>query len=207
LAADRAGEKETARVEAFSDGVFAIAVTLLVLELKVPHQEGGPSLRAALLRQWPSYLALTTSFATIVIMWINHHMLFTHIRRVDRPLLLLNAAVLFGVTLVPFPTALAASYIQHQGEEVAAAVLSGTFLMTAIAFNVLWRYASSVRRTPPMLREPDNPQVRAIHAQYRWGPAWYLAALAVAPFQAAVSVAINLALAVFFALPPRNPAR
>jgi len=91
-----AAAKETARIEAFSDGVFAIAITLLVLDLKVPHDMAeGRDLAAALWRQWPAYLAFVTSFATICIMWINHRRMFTLIGRADDGLLVLNGLLLF----------------------------------------------------------------------------------------------------------------
>jgi uncharacterized membrane protein len=184
--------------------VYAIAITLLILELKVPEETTAAGLRLQLMRQWPSYLALVTSFATITIMWMNHHMLFGLIQRVDRPLLLLNAWVLFGTTVVPYPTALVAHQLGHEGDRLAAAVYSGTFVFIAFGYNLLWRYASSPNRQPPLLRlAHDSEEVRAITAQYRWGPIWYLVALAVSNVNAAVGVGINLALAVFFALPPR----
>jgi uncharacterized membrane protein len=146
-----------------------------------------------------------TSFSTITIMWINHHMLFGLIRRVDRPLLLLNAWLLFGTSVVPYPTALVAHQLGHEGDRLAAGVYSGTFLFIAFGYNLLWRYASSPQRQPPMLRlPPDSAEVRAIHAQYRWGPVWYFVALVASTVNAAAGVAINLALAVFFALPPRR---
>jgi uncharacterized membrane protein len=125
--------KETARIEAFSDGVFAMAITLLILEIKVPHHsETGAGLGAQLLRQWPSYVAFLTSFATIGIMWINHHRLFTHIERSNHALLILNGLLLLGITVVPFPTAVVAEYIGHEGQQVAAMVYTGTFLTIAI---------------------------------------------------------------------------
>jgi len=101
-------ENETGRLEAFSDGVIAVAITLLVLDIKVPHATdlGGGTLLRALSHQWPVYLAYLTSFATILVMWLNHHNLFKQIKRVDHTLLLLNGLLLLGVTLVPFPTAL-----------------------------------------------------------------------------------------------------
>src|SRR5690349_429038 len=105
-------EKETGRVEAFSDGVIAIAITLLVLDIKVPTglgEEGG--LLDALLRQWPVYLAFFNSFATIGVMWINHHRLFTQIKRIDHTLLLLNALLLMAISLVPFSSALLSEYL------------------------------------------------------------------------------------------------
>src|SRR5262245_58066326 len=101
--------KETARIEAFSDGVFAIAITLLVLDMKVPGSKDLPAdvrLISVLGRQWPTYLAYVTSFLTILIMWVNHHRLFQHIKRTDNPFLMLNGLLLMGVTIVPFPTGL-----------------------------------------------------------------------------------------------------
>ena len=84
-AAEHRRDRETGRVEAFSDGVFAIAVTLLVLDLKVPKPAdlGSQTLLAALARQWPTFLAYLTSFATILVMWVNHHKMFSHVHRVD----------------------------------------------------------------------------------------------------------------------------
>src|SRR5215831_1579384 len=131
--------KETARVEAFSDGVFAIAITLLVLDMKVPSAKDLPAdarLVSALGRQWPTYLAYVTSFLTILIMWINHHRLFQNIKRTDQIFLMLNGLLLMGVTIVPFPTGLVAEYIRHREAGTAAAVYSGCFVVIAIFFNV-----------------------------------------------------------------------
>ena len=142
-------EKETGRIEAFSDGVFAIAVTLLVLELKVPSLPGGGAgnaLAAALLRQWPSYLAFVTSFFTILIMWANHHAIFNLVRRSDAEFLFANGFLLLLVTVVPFPTALLAQYLEKPGAPVAAAVYAGTFVLAGLAYNVLWRSAIRGRR-------------------------------------------------------------
>src|SRR5262249_29867193 len=95
---------ETNRIEAFSDGVFAIAITLLILEIKVPRDLAPPAtLAQALAHQWPSYLAFVTSFFTILIMWVNHHRLFRHIAHFDDQLLFYNGLLLFGVAVVPFP--------------------------------------------------------------------------------------------------------
>ncbi len=196
-------ERETARVEAFSDGVFAIAATLLILEIKAPR-ETGASLGAALLAQWPSLVAFATSFAMIGIMWLNHHRLFGLVGRVSHALLVLNGLLLLGVTFVPFPTAVIAEYLGHAGEKVAAQFYSATFVAIAVVFNVLWRYVSSPRRNPRLLRVPmDDPAVLAIHAQYRMGPAFYILALLLAFWDARASVITNLLLALFFALPPR----
>jgi len=196
---------DTARLEAFSDGVFAIAITLLVLEFKVPSGPGP--LAPQLLAQWPSHVAFLTSFGTVGIMLLNHHRLFTFIDRVDRPLLVMNGLLLLGVTFVPFPTAVAAAYLDRADSRVAATFYSGTFFLIAIAFNLLWRYASSPRRADRLLCVPaDHPGVLAIRRQYRGGPLLYLAALLAALWNGKLGFGINLALAVFFALPPRVPA-
>src|SRR5438105_9560046 len=118
-------------------------MTLLVLDLKVPHAvTGGDSLASGLARQWPAYLAFITSFATILIMWINHHRMFHLIGHADDRLLLYNGALLLGVTAVPFPTALVAEYLGHPGERLAAAVYNGTFIVIAVFFNLLWHGAA-----------------------------------------------------------------
>lgn len=196
--------QESARVEAFSDGVFAIAITLLILELKVPHPGDG-TLQVRLAEQWPSYAAFLTSFATIGIMWLNHHRLFQLIRRVDHTLLVVNGLLLLGVSIVPFPTALMAAYLGRPEQTLAAIVYSTTFLYIAIAFNALWRYGSSPKRTPSLLNVPhDGPEVRAIHAQYRFGPLFYVASLLLALWNASAAIALNMALALFFAIPPRK---
>jgi uncharacterized membrane protein len=194
---------ETGRIEAFSDGVFAIAITLLVLDLKVPAPSiHGPGLGALLLRQWPSYLAFATSFAFIGIMWINHHRLFTLIRRSDHVLLVLNSLLLFGVTVVPFPTALLAAYLGRRDQRVAAMVYSGTYVVIAVCFNLLWRYAAADNR----LLDPkaDPKAVSAIHRAYACGPLLYLVAFGLAVISVPASLAMNAALAIYFALPPRR---
>jgi uncharacterized membrane protein len=193
-------EKETSRVEAFSDGVFAIAITLLVLNIQVPHDlPAGTSLVTALARQWPMYLAFVTSFATIGIMWINHHRLFKHIRRSDNALLVLNGLLLMGVTVVPFPTALVAEYAGHPDARTAALVYGGTFVVIAIIFNILWRYASTGHRL--LHPHANQREVEAITRQYRFGPLFYLLGFVVAFVSAPASLATYILLALFFALP------
>src|SRR5262245_55050090 len=132
------------RLEAFSDGVFAIAATLLVLELKVPADLGsGEALVAALLAAWPGYAAFVVSFLTIGIMWINHHALIAHVRRVDRTLLIVNLMLLLIVSAVPFPTALVGAYIaEGETARVAAAVYGGLMVLLGIAFTGLWLCAT-----------------------------------------------------------------
>jgi uncharacterized membrane protein len=198
-------EKETARIEAFSDGVFAIAITLLVLELRPPHDPDAATLRRHLLEMWPSYAAFLTSFATIGIMWVNHHRMFTLIRRVDHGLLMRNLLLLLGVTAVPFPTSLVAAYLGHDGDRLAVSVYAGLFLYIALAFGTLWTYAASRKRRPPLLNvDYRHPDVRSINSRYGVGPVSYLAALVLANYHAGAALGLMMALAAFFALPPRG---
>lgn len=198
-------EKETGRVEAFSDGVFGIAITLLVLDLKVPKAaDVAPplNLAAALWRQWPVYAAYVLSFATVLIMWTNHHKMFRLIRRSDHVFLMMNGLLLMFVTLVPFPTALLAEHIAQPGGATAAAVYSGTFVFIAVLFNVLWRYAANGGRL--LDRGHDRQAEATITKQYRFGPFLYLAAFALAFVSVPASVGLCGCLAVFFALPLRG---
>ena len=137
---------ETARLEAFSDGVFAIAITLLIIEIHVPAREHAETLGHELLRIWPSYLGYLTSFLTIGVMWINHHYVFELIARVDRTMLLLNTLLLMMIAFVPFPTAVLAQFIETGGARPAAVLYGATLTLTAITYFAWWRYASAGRR-------------------------------------------------------------
>ncbi|MEZ4670276.1 MAG: TMEM175 family protein [Anaerolineae bacterium] len=130
---------ETNRLEAFSDGVFAIAITLLVLEIRLPHVEAteGGHLASDLLALWPTYLAYIISFITIGIMWINHHAVFKMIHRTDRTLIFLNALLLMVITFLNFPTVVLSEYLQSPDGNVAAVFYSGTLFIIAILYNVL----------------------------------------------------------------------
>jgi TMEM175 potassium channel family protein len=131
------------RLEAFSDAVFAIGATLLVLELHVPRAESGP-LAPQLAAQWPSYAAYLVSFLTIGIIWVNHHAMFALVRHVDRPMLFLNLLLLLAVSVIPFPTAVVGEWITDSRDApVAAALLGGVFLLMGLAFGSIWVYAVS----------------------------------------------------------------
>jgi uncharacterized membrane protein len=131
----------TSRTEAFSDGVFAIAATLLVLELKVPHVEPG-GLLGALLERWPSNATYAVSFLTLGIIWVNHHAVMDRIKKVNRPLLFLNLVFFMAVAAIQFPTALLADYLRVGHDERLAAALYGTTMaVMGIAFGIMWAYA------------------------------------------------------------------
>ena len=155
---------ETARIEAFSDGVFAIAITLLILEIQVPPQTPHGGLRAALAGLWPSYLAFLASFMTIGIMWLNHHRLFTLISKKDDGLIAFNLLLLLGITWLPFPTALLAEHLEgpHVDQQTAALAYAGSFFAIAIVFNVMWRYACRAKIVY------DDLNVIAITSNTRW---------------------------------------
>jgi uncharacterized membrane protein len=193
---------ETSRIEAFSDGVFGIAITLLILEIKIPPVSSG-DLRLQLLRQWPSYIAYFIGFTFIGIMWINHHRLFTHIHRSDNVLLVLNLLLLFGVTTVPFPTAVLAVHLGQPDQRAAVVLFDGTFVFIAIFYNLLWRYAASSRRQL-LSAQVDRAAVDQITSQYAIGPAAYLVCLMLAWISVPASIFLNIALACFFLVPPKS---
>ena len=202
LSEETQDEKETGRLEAFSDGVFGIAITLLVLDIRVPRAAdliGRSSLGDALLQQWPTYAAYVLSFVTVLIMWTNHHKLFRLIRRSDHTFLVINGLLLMFITLVPFPTALLAEHLGQPGARMAAAVYSGTCVFIAVLYNVLWRYAAHHGRL--LARGHDREAAAAITRQYRFGPLMYLAAFVLAFVNASASVGLCALLAAFFALP------
>jgi TMEM175 potassium channel family protein len=188
---------EKSRLEAFSDGVFAIAITLLVLEIAVPHLEEPGELGDALRGLWPSYLAYATSFLTIGIMWINHHSVFRQLREVDHRFLFANLGLLMCISFVPFPTTLLADYAWG-GDGTAAALAYGvTLTITAIFFNLLWRYAAWNRR---LIREDADPQeIDGISRAYLPGPFIYGFATLVAFLSPEASAALYLAIAAFYA--------
>ena len=199
-------EKETGRVEAFSDGVFAVAITLLVLNINItgvnllPAQlPNDKKLWEALGYEWPMYVAYGTSFATIGIMWLNHHRIFVHVRRTDTILILLNLLLLSIIVFIPVPTNLLAEYLIRPDLHTAAIVYSGMFFIMACCFNFLWRYASHSNR---LLAKNVNPEaVTAISQQYLWGPVLYLVIFGVAWMNAPASIIFNFITALFFALP------
>ena len=198
--------KETGRVEAFSDGVFAIAITLLILEIKVPHHVANASdaaLTAALLQLWPSFTAFVVSFFAILIMWINHHGLFRMLVRVDSRFLFANGFLLLLVTFVPFPTGLLAEYLGHPGANAAAAFYCGTFILISVAYNLLWHAASANRR----LLAPHVPQAHVIKIRraYQWGFLVYVGATLLALWSAPAGLAVCLSLWVLWTILNYSP--
>jgi uncharacterized membrane protein len=193
------GVKETGRVEAFSDGVFAIAITLLILDVKVPELSDGAGTRdllRALGRGWTSYVAYLLSFVTILIMWVSHHRIFTVIRKIDHAFLFWNGILLMLISFVPFPTALLSRYLLEPSARTAAVVYSGHGILISLAFSGLWRYAT---KTDRLLAPGTRPEVTRLSARYRFGPFMYLTAFVLAFASAWLSVGLCLIFTLFFA--------
>jgi uncharacterized membrane protein len=142
----------SARLEAFSDGVLAIAITLLVLDLRLPD-DPHRSIAALLADGWSAYLAYVVSFVVIGIMWVNHHALFRRVAQVDRPLLFLNLGLLLFIAALPFPTSVAAEGLRRGGHDARVAMLgySVTLVLISVAFLAVWTH---IVRTPGILRVP-----------------------------------------------------
>lgn len=196
-------EKETGRLEGFSDGVIAVAITLLVLSLQAPPKIlDDPALLSWLGHQLPNYLAFVTSFATIGVMWMNHHRMFSYIRRIDATLMLLNLLLLLFIVFIPFPTDLVAQYLFSPDHLYAALLFNGTYVGLAICFNVLFRYA--VRENRLLGKHVNQHEVEAMKRQYRYGPLIYLITFGMTWISVPASLIMNLLLAVFFAIPARK---
>ena len=187
------------RVEAFSDGVFAIAITLLVLEIQLPRLGENPTPQAildGLGALWPSYVGYVVSFLTIGNAWINHHNLFRLVGRVSHGLLISNLLLLMAVGFMPFPTALLAETLGKPGEQVGVVVYAGTFVFTAFMFNLLWLAVKRVLRpgAPPSA-------IEAINRSYRLGPPISIAALVIAFVNPTLGISVIGGLMVLYLLP------
>jgi uncharacterized membrane protein len=186
----------TGRVEAFADGVFAIAATLLILNVDAQIADDVPNLGEKLLHIWPSYLAYAVSFVTIGIMWINHHTVMSQLGKVDRRFLVATVGLLMCIAFVPFPTRLVAENIRGDNAEPAALAYGFTMVATAIMFNITWFYASRGKR---LLRTDADPAVvSGLSRAYLPGPWIYLAATLIAFASPVASVIVFLAVALFY---------
>jgi uncharacterized membrane protein len=198
---------ETRRAEAFSDGVFGVAITVLVFGL-LPIGVGrgvGP----ALLNAWPQYLAYVVSFLTIGIMWLNHHALMGSLRVVNRSLLVINLFLLMGVVAVPWPTTLVADHLNGPGTDGgrAAAILYGVVLFAVLlTYAVMWLYIG--RNAARIARDPDRPPTRLKSAAFMVGLGGYALGAVVAVFSPGAAVTIYGLVAVYYLFehPPRQTA-
>jgi len=188
----------TARLETFADGVFAIAATLLILNVDSQVSGDLPDLGVQLAHIWPSYLAYAVSFVTIGIMWINHHTVMSQVGRVDRRFLIATVGLLLCIAFVPFPTRLVAEHIRAEGARDAALAYGFTMVATAIMFSVTWFYASRGGRL--LHRNAEPAVVSGISRSYLPGPWIYLAATLLAFVSPTASVVLFMAIALFYVL-------
>jgi uncharacterized membrane protein len=185
----------TNRLETFADGVFAIAATLLILN--VDTQVGSTAeIGTRLLHIWPSYVGYVVSFLTIGIIWANHHTVMNQIARVDRTFHMRSVLFLMSVAFIPFPTRLVAEHIRDDGARAATLTYGITLTFVATGFNAIWFYAAKGGR---LLREDaDMATVRGISRTYRLGPVLYLVITLVALVSPPTGAALFGAFALFW---------
>jgi len=191
----------TGRLEAFSDGVFAVAITLLVLEISVPAGSED-DLLGAVLGQWPSYLAYVVSFATVGAAWLGHAAVTHYLDRADSLLLRLNLLLLMVVSFVPFPTRLLAESVEDADAGKVASTLYGlSLLAVAGLMSVLWRYALHEGLVRP---DADDAELSVLSRRLTPGLAFYVVMIVVGLFLPVVAVLGYLAIAVFYLVPLRT---
>ncbi len=185
----------SSRLETFADGVFAIAATLLILNVDGPLDPDG-RLSETLAHLWPSYLAYAVSFVTIGILWVNHHTIMAFIPRVDRTFLFLNVGFLMCVAFVPFPTRVVAAHARTSEAAAAAVVYGVTLTLTALLLNALWLYAARGGRL--LGADSDSRVVDGITRSYAPGPVIYAAATALAFVTPRLSIGLFAAIALAY---------
>jgi len=195
----RTGAAETGRVEAFSDGVLAIVITLLVLNIEIPDQlgPGDAALWQALAQQLPMLGAWALSFFFVLVFWVAHHYFFRQLANIDRGLLWLNGLFLFAISFTPFPTALLGLY---PGRSASATLLSGAMFATAGSFSLMRWYATRHAR---LFRPEHAAQAQRAMRRSLLGPGLYFAAIVAAQWAVPVSIAIQVAVPLLFFLPVR----
>ena len=192
-------EKETSRVEAFSDGVFAIALTLLILGIKVPDLNDFASnykLYQALTSLWPSFFAFILSFTTILIMWINHHGFFKYLKKIDTQFLYANGFLLLMVTFINFPTVILAKYFDSPAVVTATAFYCSSMVLVNLSFNFLW-FSSAYKRK--LVRDAvTNTLIYKIRNAYLLSFVIYLLAFIISFFLPLVGLLICISLWIFW---------
>ena len=194
---------ETQRIEAFSDGVFAIAITLLIIEIGVPHVTGDESLSEALGDLWPSYGAYVLSFVMIGIYWANHHSFFRLFVRTDHFFLMLNVFFLMAIAFLPFPTAVLGEYLDDSSQrDTAVRLYALGLLLPATSWLAMWLYANA----RGLVDERLAPEyVRFLTVQYLLSTVLYAGALMLSFLDPLVALVIVVGLTLLYLLPPRRP--
>ncbi len=188
----------TNRLEAFSDGVFAVAITLLVLNLQVPQLVAGSELVSRLGALWPKLLSYALSFVLVGIYWVAHHNTFHYIKRSDRNLLWLNILLLMCMVFLPFPTALLGQYPEQR---VAIIIYAGTLVITGLVLQALWWYATSGYRLVDRTIDPRLVQ-RATRRNLT-APLIYLLAIGISVFSVPASFVLLILVPLYYILPGR----
>jgi uncharacterized membrane protein len=195
---------DRSRLEAFSDGVFAVAITLLALNLTVAGPGHGVPLAEQLGSHWPSFVAYLISFFTIGIIWVNHHALLKSVKTVDRTLLFLNLALLLFLVLIPFGTATAADYLSKDDWDarVAMAVYAGVFVGMSIGFGGIFEWTLHGER----VYQPVPPERRwAARLRFAGGAGVYVICVVIALFSPYAAFALMGVVAVYYVF-ERTPA-
>jgi uncharacterized membrane protein len=181
----------------FSDGVFAIAITILILDIKAP--DDTTHLLRSLLALWPSYLGYVLSFLLIGLLWVNHHVMFEHIERADRLLLFINTLLLLVVAFVPFTTSvLAQTFRTGDGQNIAVALYGLTLTCAGLLFNAIWSHSNRARLFDGDVTEQG---VRRMTKRILFGPAMYAVGAVLGFFLPTVGVVVYGALILFYWLP------
>jgi len=190
---------DQSRIASFSDGVFAVAITLLVLNLQVPQGGRGEPLRDLLRSEWSSYLIFIVSFAIVGIKWLNHHRMFSRIRRADTTLIVLNLALLLGVTVVPFTTALLAHYMQTPDAAAASMFYGIVWTLNGVAYTLVLAYAQRRGFMTPGARSPASRRMLWLYAL---GPVGYAVGAALSFVNVYAAIALYCLVVSAYILPP-----
>ena len=192
---------QTGRLEALSDGVFAIAITLLVLDIAVPAH-ASRDLLGAVTRQWPSYLAYAVSFSTIGALWLGHNAITEYLDRADAAFVRLNLLLLLLVAFLPFPTRLFADYLgEDRPERVAATIYGVSLLVASTLLWVLWRYAVHAHLVRP---DTADEEVELLTQRLTPGLGGYVLLIVLGLFVPVIAVAGYLAIALYYVIPFRR---
>jgi len=185
------------RLEAFSDGVFAIAITLLVIEIRPLALVEGESLAHGLWDEWPSYLGYLLSFLVLGVMWLNHHRIFEPAQRVDGAVLVLNLNLLLWAVLIPFPTAVLADFLREGGSNAKTAVglYGGVILLTAISFTALF---TAITRPGIVDDLPPHEVIRAARLRFGIGVGFYGVAFALSWVSPVLALVVHATMAAYY---------
>ena len=199
MSEDKNATQETSRLEFFSDGVFAIAITLLIIEIKVPTEaEAHAGLYLALIAKWPSYLAFAIGFVTTLVCWINHHFIFSYIVRTSPAFNIVNALILFVVAFVQFPTAVLAEFITGHDVRIAVQLYAIAYILIATVYRVVWGFACRHSLTA---EDVDAITVRGVKRMYNLGVVHTLLAFAVSFWSLITSLLLFIPLFSIFIVP------